>query len=70
MTTVREDVVVLEQQEVLLAAVVEQRLLYRERLAVRHPPQPADTEGAAHHNSADQSRLSRIALTFLRKPAA
>ncbi len=42
---VREDVGVLEQQQVLLPAVLEQRRLDRQRFEVWHPPQPADPEG-------------------------
>ena len=42
---VREDVVVLEQQQVLLRAMLEQRGLDGQRLAVRHPAQPAHAEG-------------------------
>src|SRR6187397_1136679 len=51
---VREHVIVLEQQQMLLTTVVEQRLLDGKRLAVRHPSQPSDPQwpsaayGAGH----------------------
>ena len=70
--SVGEHVLVFEQQQVLFTAVVEQRLLDRQRFAVRHPPQPSDPEQGTvgHQSSADQSRVSRTCLTRLRKPAA
>ena len=44
---VGEHVRMLEQQQMLLAAVGEQRLLQRERLAVGHPAEPADAQRSA-----------------------
>ncbi|MEJ7720891.1 MAG: hypothetical protein WKF58_10780 [Ilumatobacteraceae bacterium] len=38
---VREDVRMLQQQQVVLAPVAEQRRLHRQRLPIRHPPQPS-----------------------------
>ena len=69
---VGEDVVVLEQQQVLFGAVVEQRLLHGQCFAIGHPPQPSDPQQGArrHQNSEDQSRVSSSSLTRLRKPAA
>ena len=46
--SVREDVRVLEQQQVLTLGVGEQRLLQRERLAVGNASQPADVQRCGH----------------------
>ena len=73
MRAVGEHMVVFEQQQVLLVPVIEQRLLHRQRLAVRHPPQPAGCGAGrrAHVRARRSSRaISRISLTRLRKPAA
>ena len=67
---VREHVGVLEQQQVLPGAVVEQGLLDRQRLAVGDGPQPADAQRRGDHSSADQSLVSRISLIRRRKLAA
>ena len=47
--TVREHVRMLEQQQVVAGAVLEQRLLQRERLAVRHASEPADAQRTGGH---------------------
>ena len=65
---VGEDVRMLQQQQVLLASTVEQRLLDGQRLPVRDRAEPAD---AQHQDvNSDQSRVSRISLIRLRKLAA
>ena len=79
---VGKDVRVLEEQQVLLGAVFEQRRLDRERFTVGHAAQSPDsqrssfswgltpTETVVSHNSVDQSLVSRISLTRFRNPAA
>ncbi|MEI2706597.1 MAG: hypothetical protein V9E89_15410 [Ilumatobacteraceae bacterium] len=69
---VGEDVRVLQQQQMVLGAVVEQRLLQGQRLAVRNPPQPAGPQrgDARGQSSLLQSRCSSSCLTFTRNPAA
>ena len=64
---VREDVRVLEQQQVLLAPAIEQGLLDRQRLPIGDRAEPADAE---HQTSSDQSFVSRISLIRRRNPAA
>ena len=54
---VREHVRVLEQQQVILDAVGEQRLLHRERLAVGNPAEPANPQ--CHVTARRTSRGSR-----------
>ena len=63
----RVDVRMLEQQQVVVAARLEQRVLEVECLAVGHAAQPPHSQG---HSSASQSRVSMISLTFTRKWAA
>ncbi len=69
---VREHVGVLEQQQVLLVPVGEERLLQPERLGIADAPEPPHPQrpGRSGHSSADQSRLSSTCLIFTRKPAA
>jgi hypothetical protein len=64
-----------EQQQMLPRAVLEQRRLDRERLAIGHPAQPPDTQGGDHgeperQSSVDQSLVSRISFTRARNRAA
>ena len=47
--SVREHVRMFEEQEVLLGPPAEQRLLYRQRLAVGHPPQPPHPQWTPPH---------------------
>ena len=65
----------------LFAAVLEQCGLHGEGLAIGDTPEPADAEcrrarvrrsacRVAHQSSVDQSFVSRISFTLLRKPAA
>jgi hypothetical protein len=49
---VREDVRVLEQEEVLLATTVEQGLLHRQRLAVRDGTEPPDAQAGLRDHPA------------------
>ena len=64
---VREDVRMLEQQQVLLEPAIEQGLLDRQRLPIGDRAEPAD---AQHQTSSDQSFVSRISLIRRRNPAA
>ena len=64
-----KDVRVLEEQQMLVFAVFEERRLHRERFAVRHAAQPPDSQ-RLNHNSVDQSLVSRISLTRFKNPAA
>jgi hypothetical protein len=67
--SVGEHVRVLEQEEVLLTAAVEEGLLHRQRLPVRDGAEPPDVQPCCH-SSADQSLVSRSSFVRLRKPAA
>ncbi len=66
----RVDVGMLEQQQPVVASLLEQGLLQRVRVAVAHPTQPAGPEGAPAQSSASQSRVSIASLTARRNAAA
>ena len=56
--SVGEDVRMLEEQQMILDAVTEQRLLHRERLAVGNPPEPANAK--SHVTTRRPSRGSPV----------
>jgi len=75
--TERVDGVVLEQEQVVVGAVLVDALLQRQRVAVADPSQPADPEGPRRHrwgrgghNSVSQSRVSITWRTRPRNAAA
>ena len=75
--SVGEDVWVLQQEEVVGRAVLEQHGLQGQGLAIRHAPEPTHTKRTGRHacgqtrqSSANQSRVSRSCLIAVRNPAA